>query len=172
MTTTSPSLAEMLLRSSQYDSDLGGPIEKAWPPTSQRNAISLAYCRSAFDHAPSQRVPIEAGLTGTALALIRLQFEAVVRGAWPLLVDELRQLNRAVKIMHSFVHGGVHAVVHALRGYPDDSLVAVLQNRNLSQLVMSNIEVLTSSHRPDLMVQMRALRERHARCMPPVGSSA
>ena len=31
---------------------------------------------------------------------------------------EGRRLYQTVKVMHSFVHGGAHLVVHALRGYP------------------------------------------------------
>ena len=46
-------------------------------------------------------------------------------------VAELRTLYATSKVMHSFVHGGVHAVVHSLRGYPPDKLVSVLINRNL-----------------------------------------
>lgn len=46
----------------------------------------------------------------------------------------LRKLNETVKVMHSFVHGGVHLVAHALRGYPPDNLISLLQNRNLLTL--------------------------------------
>jgi len=49
----------------------------------------------------------------------------------PEAAFELHRLNETVKVMHSFVHGGVHLVVHALRGYPAENLVAVLQSRKL-----------------------------------------
>lgn len=44
--------------------------------------VSLALAHAASEHAVSQRVLLEAGLSGTAMALCRLQFEAVVRAAW------------------------------------------------------------------------------------------
>jgi hypothetical protein len=57
---------------------------------------------------------------------------------------ELKRLHGTVKVMHSFVHGGVHLVVHALRGYPAGKLTSVLQNRNLLSLMLANVIVIVS----------------------------
>ena len=64
--------------------------------------------------------------------------------------------------MHSFVHGGVHLVVHALRGYPAGKLTSVLQNRNLLSLMLANVIVIVSQD-PDL----RGSVGRLSACMRP-----
>lgn len=47
---------------------------------------------------------------------------------------EFRTRYGTIGGMHSFVHGGAQAAVHALMGgYPADHLVGALFNRNLSQ---------------------------------------
>lgn len=74
-------LEDLLAASATLDDDLGTLLGKC-KPNSKRGIIALALCRAAFEHAVSQRLLLEAGLTGTALALCRLQFEAVVRAAW------------------------------------------------------------------------------------------
>jgi hypothetical protein len=200
-------LADLLRRSAAFDDDVAALLSAAWPPHSQRTLISLAYCRSALEHAVSQRILIEGQLTGTGLSLVRLVFESVIRAAWvlhgakddwlakfsmpvdagqldepqmgppipamldavephaPQVVSELRKLGKVLKVMHSFVHGGVHAVVHALRGYPDANLIFVLQNRNLLLLILSDVAVI-ASQKPQLIGVMRAMRETHADCMP------
>jgi hypothetical protein len=74
-------LEDLLAASATLDDDLGTLLGKC-RPNSKRSVIALALCRAAFEHAVSQRMLLEEGLTGTALALCRLQFEAVVRAAW------------------------------------------------------------------------------------------
>jgi|SRR5450830_57498 len=201
-------LAEMLSLSASLDDDLTALLERAWNTSTQRLAICMAFCKAAVEHAISQRVLIEAGLTGTALSLIRLQFETVVRAAWilhgakdewlirfslpvpdgelnepqmgppiPAMLDaikihapeaamELSRLNETLKVMHSFVHGGAHLVVHALRGYPPKNLVAVLRNRNLLSLMLSNIIVI-AGQQPHLNGAVQQLMIAHESCMPP-----
>lgn len=191
------------------DLDVRALLESGWNTSSQRQVICMAYCKAAVVHAISQRVLIENGLHGSALSLIRLHFETVVRAAWvlhgakdewltqfsapvapgdlsepqmgppiPAMLDaiaaaapeaafELRRLNETVKVMHSFVHGGVHMVVHALRGFPPKNLVTVLQNRNLLSLMLCNVIVIASQN-PGLQGAVRGLMERHAGCMPPL----
>lgn len=77
-------LRRVLAASEAFDEDLLALLRAGWNTSSRRSTICLAFCRSAIEHAIAQRVLIEAGLTGTALSLIRLQFEAVVRAAWVL----------------------------------------------------------------------------------------
>lgn len=204
-------LARILSLSERFDDDLFALLETCWNSSSQRLVICMAYCKAAVEHAVSQRVLIGAGLHGTALSLIRLHFESVVRAAWvlhsakddwlvkfstpvpdgelaepqmgppvPAMLDaiklhapqaarELCRLNETMKVMHSFVHGGAHLVVHALRGYPPEKLVSVLQNRNLLSLMLTNVIVI-ASQQPQLIGIVRQLGEAHASCMPPHGA--
>jgi len=202
-------LRRVLAASEAFDDDLLALLRAGWNTSSRRSTICLAFCRSAIEHAIAQRVLIEAGLTGTALSLIRLQFEAVVRAAWvlhaakedwldkfsapvpdgelsepqmgppiPAMIEaigavagpaatELKRLHGTVKVMHSFVHGGVHLVVHALRGYPAGKLTSVLQNRNLLSLMLANVIVIVSQD-PGLRGSVGRLSGLHAACMPPL----
>ena len=74
-------LRRLLALSEALDDDVAKLLRKC-EAASPRSMLSLALCHAAFEHAVSQRVLIDEGLTGTALALCRLQFEAVVRAAW------------------------------------------------------------------------------------------
>ena len=206
--TRSEELTQMLALSESFDNDVVALLEEGWNASSKRLVICLAYCKAAVEHAISQRVLIGAGLHGTALSLIRIHFETVVRAAWvlhgakddwlvkfsmpvpvgelaepqmgppiPAMLDviklhapqaahELFRLNETMKVMHSFVHGGAHLVVHALRGYPPEKLVSVLQNRNLLSLMLTNVIVI-ASQQPRLKGIVRQLGDAHAGCLPP-----
>jgi hypothetical protein len=152
---------------------------------------------------------LELGLTGTALALCRLHFEAVVRATWtaecahdewlekfttpvwgpgheeranpvavgqmikhvaakvPRVGKEYALLNKTIPAMHSFVHSGAHAVVHALLpSYPPDKLMALVWNRNLLHLYTANCAVVAAGNAL-LSPRLRLLQEKHAACMPP-----
>lgn len=74
-------LASLLTASETLDDDLGKLLRKC-RARSKRGVIALALCNTAFELALSQRRLLEVGLTDTALALCRLQFEAVVRATW------------------------------------------------------------------------------------------
>lgn len=211
-TVDSDELSRMLIACEALDVDVYSLLESGWKISSQRHVICMAYCKAAVVHAISQRVLMEEGLHGTALSLVRLHFETVVRAAWvlhgakddwllkfsapispgdlsepqmgppiPAMLDavagiapeaafELRRLNETVKVMHSFVHGGAHLVVHALKGYPPEKLVAVLQNRNLLLLMLSNV-IVVASQKPALRSAVRGLMDRHGGCMPPSTAS-
>lgn len=49
------------------DRDVEALLHAGWNTSSKRQAISLGFCRAAFEHAGSQRLLIEAGHTGTVL---------------------------------------------------------------------------------------------------------
>lgn len=74
-------LNQLLQQCEALDEDVAKLLRKC-EAASPRAMLSLALCNAAFEHALSQRVLMEAGLTGTALALCRLHFEATVRAAW------------------------------------------------------------------------------------------
>lgn len=84
----------------------------------------------------------------------------------PDVAREGRVLYETVKVMHSFVHGGAHLVVHALRGYPPDKLIDVLRNRNLLCLMLCNVIVVTAGRR-ELHGAVGRLLHMHLDVMPP-----
>lgn len=190
------------------DRDVELLLGAAWNTSSTRNIITMGFCRAALEHAISQRVLLGAGHHGTALALVRLHFEATVRAAWvqigakedwldkftepvpdgclkepslgppipsmldaiesiaPDMATEGRRLYETVKVMHSFVHGGAHLVVHALRGYPPDKLIDVLRNRNLLCLMLCNV-IVVASGKKELYGAVGRFSHVHAAVMPP-----
>lgn len=79
------SLGRFLDDCASLDLDVGELLERGLNTSSSRLAICFGFCRAALEHAVSQRMLIGAGHTGTALALMRLHFEATVRAAWTLL---------------------------------------------------------------------------------------
>jgi hypothetical protein len=83
----------------------------------------------------------------------------------PDMAHEGRRLYQTVKVMHSFVHGGAHLVVHALRGYPPDKMIDVLRNRNLLCLMLCNVIVVTSG-KSELFGSVGRLSRLHANVMP------
>lgn len=74
-------LDRLLQQCEALDDDVAKLLRKC-EVDSPRAMLSMALCHAAFEHAVSQRVLMQAGLTGTALALCRLHFEATVRAAW------------------------------------------------------------------------------------------
>ena len=77
-------LLRILVACEALDRDVYALLESGWNTSSQRQLICMAYCKAAVVHAISQRVLMENGLHGSALSLIRLHFETVVRAAWVL----------------------------------------------------------------------------------------
>jgi hypothetical protein len=90
-----------------------------------------------------------------------------IPGAVPHGGEEYALLNKTIPAMHSFVHSGAYAVVHALLpAYPVDKLRAVIWNRNLLQLSIVNAAVVAAEDEL-LLPRMQLLQEKHAPCMPP-----
>lgn len=200
--------ADLLDASEAFDEDVRKLLGKCEART-RRGLIASALCTAAFEHGLSQRILLGVGLTGTALSLCRLHFEAVVRATWtaecahddwlgrfttpsegpghqepanpvpisqmiknisakvPHVGAEYALLNNTIPAMHSFVHSGAQAVVHALLpSYPPDKLMALLWNRNLLHLYTANCAVVAAGNRL-LGPRLRVLQEKHAACMPP-----
>ena len=88
----------------------------------------------------------------------------------PDLAREGMRAYGTVKVMHSFVHGGVHLVAHALRGYPADKLVDVLRNRNLLMLMLGNIIVVGSGNQR-LHGSVGRMSQAFSDLMPPVATA-
>jgi hypothetical protein len=82
--TSNEELLRILVACEALDLDVYALLESGWNSSSQRQVICMAYCKAAIVHAISQRVLIEHGLHSSALSLIRLHFETVVRAAWVL----------------------------------------------------------------------------------------
>ena len=201
-------LATLLEASEAFDEDVGKLLAKC-EAKDKRSLIASALCTTAFEHGLSQRVLMEIGLTGTALSLCRLHFEAVVRATWtaecaydewlnkfttpvegPGHVEPANQvsigsmikhitekvkhvgmeyalLNTTIPAMHSFVHSGAQAVVHALMpSYPTYTLMGAIWNRNLLHLYTANTAVVAADNAL-LSPRLQLLQEKHAGCMPP-----
>lgn len=77
-------LGLILDESAAFDLDVSRLLEAAWNTSSRRQTVCMAFCRAALEHATSQRALIGVENNGTALALVRLHFEAVVRAIWVL----------------------------------------------------------------------------------------
>jgi len=84
-----------------------------------------------------------------------------------LVGEEYALLNTTIPAMHSFVHSGAQAVVHALMpAYPIYTLMGAIWNRNLLHLYTAYTAVKAVENGL-LMPRFRLLQEKHAACMPP-----
>jgi hypothetical protein len=79
----------------------------------------------------------------------------------PEIALKFRDLYATIAVLHSFVHGGVHTVVYAMRLYPADKLVSVLQNRNLLEWFTANCADMVAQN-PGLLQRLRLVQEKHA----------
>ena len=75
-------LEHILDDSARLDADVAHLVEVGWNTSTRRQLVCMALCNAALEHAVSQRVLMAGGNSGTALALIRLHFEATIRAAW------------------------------------------------------------------------------------------
>ena len=76
------SVNRMLEKSAALNERLADLFAAPRPPQSPRELLTVAMCSVAMEHWFSQRLLIEAGCHTTAMALVRLQFEFVVRAIW------------------------------------------------------------------------------------------
>lgn len=88
----------------------------------------------------------------------------------PDIAREGRRAHSTAKVMHSFVHGGVHLVAHALRGYPPANLIDILRNRNLLLLMLGNV-IVVGSNNQTLHGSVGRLSRAYADLMPPVATT-
>ncbi len=72
----------MLERSQKLNDDIGALFKDGGQSTSPRALLTLAMCNVAMEHAVSQFLLVHVGHHVTAMALVRLHFEAVVRAIW------------------------------------------------------------------------------------------
>lgn len=76
------SLQQLLARSNELDRALTGLLEASYPDERLRIRTARTLCTVSFEHGDSARSLIALGNFTSAMALIRLQYEALVRGMW------------------------------------------------------------------------------------------
>lgn len=77
-------LERLLSRSDEFDDELYRLLEYALLPDTSQSAAILAMHNIAFEHAAALRELIRAGLPTSAVGMLRLQYESVVREIWIL----------------------------------------------------------------------------------------
>lgn len=75
-------LADMLAQCERLEGDLAPLLAHPRRPPSRRALLTLALCDVAVEFWVAQRLLIRSGMHTAALALVRLHFEATVRGIW------------------------------------------------------------------------------------------
>jgi hypothetical protein len=78
----SDDVERMLDLSKKLEADLIPLFEHPRSPRSQQTLLTMTLCDLALEFWSSQRLLIGAGRHAAAMALVRLQFEAVVRAIW------------------------------------------------------------------------------------------
>jgi hypothetical protein len=80
-----PDLARLLSQSQQFANFLADTIDSAGPLESDVESVTIqAAAELSFEHAHALRVLFEAGTPNSAAAMLRLQYEALLRAAWLL----------------------------------------------------------------------------------------
>lgn len=88
-------LASVLQNSDALHTDIERALaEFPWGELDERRVSTLMLCQIAFEHGVAMRALLGGGLHTSAIALLRLQFEAVVRAAWLLHAATDEQANR------------------------------------------------------------------------------
>ena len=77
-------LQRMVDLSFKLNDDLQQLIHDARPPSDRRGQLTTAMCHVAIEHGNGQRLLVMTDHVVTALALVRVQFEAVIRATWML----------------------------------------------------------------------------------------
>lgn len=92
---TSGNLFALLTASDALYEDIKSVLtEFGWPELDERELATLMLCQLGFEHGAAMRALLGAGLATSAVALLRVQFEAVVRAAWLLHVATIEQATR------------------------------------------------------------------------------
>lgn len=74
----------LIARSEAFEDELFGLLEDSPFSSDDQSAAVLAMCNIALEHANALRELIRAGLPTSAMSMLRLQYEAVVRAIWVL----------------------------------------------------------------------------------------
>lgn len=82
MTTTSDELNQLLQRSALLDTALTRFVPNSFEGVSDRIASSRIMCAVGFEHAESVKILIANDNFTSAISLLRLQYEALVRAVW------------------------------------------------------------------------------------------
>jgi hypothetical protein len=77
-------LQRMVDLSFRLNDELEQLMHDARPPTDRRAVLTTTMCQVAIDHGNGQRLLVMTDHVVTALALVRVQFEALIRAAWML----------------------------------------------------------------------------------------
>jgi len=77
-------LEQILRRSAELETVLAPYLDLPLANASERLRVTRTMCGVAFEHAESTKILIATGNFTSALGLVRLQFEALVRGTWLL----------------------------------------------------------------------------------------
>lgn len=73
---------DILEKSKKIARDINLLLQDAKQPATKRGLITVALCQVAIEHTSSQRILIETNHHVSALALVRLTFESLVRSIW------------------------------------------------------------------------------------------
>lgn len=77
-------LDRLIVLSEEFESELLKLFDRCSFPSDNKSTAVLAMCDIALEHAISQRELIRTGMSTSAIGLLRLQYEAVVRAIWVL----------------------------------------------------------------------------------------
>jgi hypothetical protein len=73
---------DILEKSKKFDREIGELLQEVIPPSTRRGLMTAAMCQVAIEHTSSQRVLLEIDHHVSALALVRLTYESLVRAIW------------------------------------------------------------------------------------------
>lgn len=77
-------LHNQLELSHKLGDDIAHLLADATQPNDRRGMLTTTMCRLAIDHGNGQRLLVLTGHVTTALALVRVQYEAMIRAVWML----------------------------------------------------------------------------------------
>ena len=111
----------LLSRSADFESFVNGLLLHPAAQQSKRTEGARILCAVVMEHALSIKILMHANAFTSALGLLRLQYEALVRAHWLIFA--------ASDIMVD-IHGGIHVISRNKQGYPVILLENVLKNSN------------------------------------------